>query len=268
MTKVTLKALPALQFPDGTALPALKAEELEEPVADDLALPPFAESVPVPPPSRSPWQYLVAMVGGAQSRYLTHRQAWELRRDEHESRHQIALDREAAIQERRNAEGFRQRLLEKFGPMMIDAERQRQLDRERSLRSEGLDRAVALSHRQAWLRFSGGEFERHVAWLYARQGWSAHLTPVTGDGGVDIVLKRGSNTMVVQCKAHASPQGAPILRDLFGAMADFKATGAILCTFMGVTDAGRDFASRNRIQVLDVDALVSMAKQVSGLKVK
>lgn len=68
-----------------------------------------------------------------------------------------------------------------------------------------------------WKNLSGAAFERAVAFFFERRGGTAALTKVTGDGGVDIVLKLGSKTFWCQCKGHAKPIPVGAIRQIAGA---------------------------------------------------
>jgi len=80
---------------------------------------------------------------------------------------------------------------------------------ERSLldRQDGLASIRALS----WARF-----ETLVAEAYRRRGYSVFPTSANGpDGGVDLVLKKDGNTLLVQCKQwKAWKVGVKVIREL------------------------------------------------------
>jgi len=95
------------------------------------------------------------------------------------------------------------------------------------------------------------DFERHVAGLLRCGGWHVRLTPVTGDGGVDIVARKGNRHAVVQCKRWEDPVGEREVRDLFGAQSHAKASEAILVTTSRFTEPARSFAAANNITLVD-----------------
>jgi len=52
---------------------------------------------------------------------------------------------------------------------------------------------------------SGPEFEAYVGGVLRYNGYLVEVTKVTGDCGVDIVARRGSQKIAVQCKRYAKP---------------------------------------------------------------
>jgi len=97
--------------------------------------------------------------------------------------------------------------------------------RGRSLvdKQEGLVSIRALS----WARF-----ETLVAEAYRRQRYSVSRTSGNGpDGGVDLVLRKDGNTLLVQCKQwKAWKVGVKVIRELYAVMMVKRADGAIVVT--------------------------------------
>ena len=83
-------------------------------------------------------------------------------------------------------------------------------------------------------------------------GYDARVTQFQGDHGVDLILTRGSETVVVQCKHHPlSTIGEPVLRDLFGAMHDLRADRGFLVTTGQVSRAARQWGTGKPIETWD-----------------
>jgi hypothetical protein len=77
---------------------------------------------------------------------------------------------------------------------------------------EGLE----LSRREYWTRMSGHQFEVAFGKLMLRLGYDVRVTPASGDGGVDLVLKRDGATTIVQCKAWGNQVPPAPVRELQG----------------------------------------------------
>jgi restriction system protein len=138
-----------------------------------------------------------------------------------------------------------------------------------------LDVAVALvrhRHRRRWLRTLQGflglsptEFEQAVAGLLRRLGYR-HVTAVGGAGdlGADIVCRGGAGELVVvQCKRYAPGHrvGSPDIQRFIGmAFIHHRAARAIFVTTSEYTQAARRLARDHRIQLIDGDRLVELAK--------
>ncbi len=87
------------------------------------------------------------------------------------------------------------------------------------------------------------EFEAEVGRWLRRDGWRIEHRGGTGDGGIDIVAKKGRETLAIQCKryAEATPVTASQLRDLYGAAIAEGATGAVMVTTGRVSKAAREW---------------------------
>lgn len=110
-----------------------------------------------------------------------------------------------------------------------------------------------------WMSLSGADFERDMATLCRRLGYSVETTPASGDEGVDLVLRRRGKKIVVQCKSHKSPVGPAVVRELYGSMIASKADKAILACTGGFTSGVRNFAKGKPIELVSASGLVELA---------
>jgi len=79
------------------------------------------------------------------------------------------------------------------------------------------------------------------------------------DGGVDIVLSRGSDRYFVQCEQWKARQvRVTTVRELYGVMAAQGAAGGYVVTSGVFTDEARRFAERREIELLGGDQLVEI----------
>lgn len=91
------------------------------------------------------------------------------------------------------------------------------------------------------------DFERVVAELLSRQGYSVELTPATRDGGFDIRAASdsalGSFLYLVECKKYAEdrPVGVGIVRSLHGVVHATGATAGVLVTTSNFTRTAVEF---------------------------
>lgn len=110
-----------------------------------------------------------------------------------------------------------------------------------------------------WDSLTGLQFEREVANLFSRSGYSAQLTPASDDKGVDIILGNGT---IIQCKAHKKPIGPAVARELYGTLRAHKARTAILISKSGFTRGVIQFARGKPIQLWDLKSLIEMQKKL------
>jgi len=87
-------------------------------------------------------------------------------------------------------------------------------------------------------------FENHCATLLRTAGWSAALTPHTGDQGADIIARRGEISLVVQCKLYNSPVGNSAVQEAIAARAFYGATHAAVVSNQPYTASARELANR------------------------
>lgn len=100
------------------------------------------------------------------------------------------------------------------------------------------------------------EFEKMIAELYQKLGYSVELTKQTRDGGKDIYLAYkndiGSFLYLVECKKYAkdNPVGVGIVRGLYGvqALESKKVTGSIIATTSYFTSDAKQYIMEKQIQ--------------------
>src|SRR4030042_120917 len=91
------------------------------------------------------------------------------------------------------------------------------------------------------------EFEELVGEAYRRQGYTVRENSGAGpDGGVDLVLKKDGNSLLVQCKQWRSMKiGVKVVREMYGVMKANHPSGAIVITSGMFTQAANGFAAGN-----------------------
>lgn len=108
------------------------------------------------------------------------------------------------------------------------------------------------------------EFEMLVGEAFRLRGYRVTETGGGGaDGGVDLVLAKGGEKFLVQCKQwKAYKVGVDVVRALFGVMAARGATGGFVVTSGRFTADARNFAQGRNIELIDGPLLFSMIQQV------
>ncbi len=96
-------------------------------------------------------------------------------------------------------------------------------------------------------------FERLVAEYFRRRGFAVEQGGgAQPDGGVDLTLRRGGDTYLVQCKHwRARRVGVTTVRELYGVMAARGAAGAYVVTSGAFTADAEAFAVGREIQLVD-----------------
>ena len=168
--------------------------------------------------------------------------------------------RRQAERAQQEAEEERERVRREAERAQQEAERKRERARREAERAQQeAERKRRRKLRDFWMSLSGREFEHELATLYRKQGYEVQSTPTTGDGGVDLIIRKNGERIVVQCKSHKYPVGPAIVRELYGSMHHFRADSAILACTGGFTSGVRDFVKGKPIELISAPELVMMA---------
>lgn len=112
------------------------------------------------------------------------------------------------------------------------------------------------------------DFELLVGEAYRRQGYRVEETGGGGpDGGVDLILRRNGETVLVQCKRWKQDRkvDAPTVRQLRGAVARDRAARGIFVTCSEFTaEAVSEAKGQPPIELVNGAALLELVKQAQG----
>ena len=113
-----------------------------------------------------------------------------------------------------------------------------------------------------WVNLSGYQFETEVANLYSKLGYSSTVTRATGDGGVDIVLRKGMERIAVQCKHHKNKVGPNDVRALQGVVYNGNYSYGIFVSLNGFTPTvTQEIANgKVKIELVELNDLIVMEK--------
>lgn len=104
------------------------------------------------------------------------------------------------------------------------------------------------------------EFELLIAEAFRHRGFNVQDRGGQGpDGGVDLVLTKGSERHLVQCKQwRATKVGVAVVRELYGVMSAEGATGGFVVTSGAFTPDAVEFARGRNMQLLDGTQLIPL----------
>ena len=110
------------------------------------------------------------------------------------------------------------------------------------------------------------EFEMLVGEAFRLQGFSVVETGGGGaDGGIDLVLTKGSEKFLVQCKQwKAYKVGVEIVRELYGVMAAKGAAGGFVVTSGSYTKDAQEFAAGRNVRLMDGPKLHALLRQAKA----
>ena len=131
--------------------------------------------------------------------------------------------------------------------------------------------AEAANRTDAVAQMDWRKFEALVGEYFRRQGYTVIETGGGGpDGGVDVLLQKGSDRYLVQCKHwRALRVGVAPVRELYGAMAARRVAGGFLVTSGDFTEEARRFAQGREVQLINGKKLMAgIRKQAGAVRVE
>ena len=104
------------------------------------------------------------------------------------------------------------------------------------------------------------EFELLMAEAFRRRGFGVEDRGGQGpDGGIDLVLAKGKERHLVQCKQwRATKVGVAVVRELYGVMSAEGAAGGFVVTSGSFTQDAAEFARGRNIQLMDGAQLLQL----------
>lgn len=100
------------------------------------------------------------------------------------------------------------------------------------------------------------EFEQLVGEAFRQRGYAVEETAPGPDGGVDLVLRKEGEKLLVQCKQwRAFKVGVSVVRELYGVVAAQGAAGGFVITSGQFTREARSFALGRNVHLIDGEQL-------------
>ena len=107
---------------------------------------------------------------------------------------------------------------------------------------------------------SGPEFESYVAAKFRSAGYRVAATRVTGDFGVDLIVRKGNARIAIQCKRHSSAVGVDAVQQVVAGAAVHRCTSTMVVSNQEFTPAAVTLArshdcklvGRSRLQALPI----------------
>ena len=104
----------------------------------------------------------------------------------------------------------------------------------------------------------GGGFEHACLLALHDTGWSATLTPQTGDQGVDILARKNDISLAIQCKNYRTPIGNSAVQEVHAGMTFYEADIGVVVSLSGYTPSATQLAKKLRILLLDQVSLENL----------
>ena len=138
----------------------------------------------------------------------------------------------------------------------------------RSKRKKLLSGVVNAKSTEALNAMSWQEFELLVGEGFRQQGYQVTENGGGGaDGGIDLVLRKGGDKFLVQCKQwKAFTVGVTVVRELYGLMAAHGAAGGFVVTSGTFTDEAKSFANGRNLTLMGGPDLVGFIKRAQAAR--
>lgn len=115
------------------------------------------------------------------------------------------------------------------------------------------------------------DFERVIARMFEKKGFTVKMTTQTRDGGKDIFVAKNdlfSFLFYVECKKYApdKPVGIDVIQRLYGVISAEKVTGGIVATTSHFTKPAKDYIQEHQLEhqltLQDYDAISDILKSL------
>lgn len=117
------------------------------------------------------------------------------------------------------------------------------------------------THENFWSHLKGKDLEMVVANFFSKLGWQVKFTPTVGDGGVDLIMLKSNQKVLVQCKGLKGKTGVSVVRDAAGVNSLKKPSQFIVISPNGFTSGSIEFAKKSKITLMDWKSLSNLAKE-------
>ncbi|WP_227936441.1 restriction endonuclease [Alkalihalobacillus deserti] len=110
---------------------------------------------------------------------------------------------------------------------------------------------------------SPAQFEEHIAELFRYLGYEAKVTPKTGDGGKDIILKRDGEMSLVECKKYTTTKvSRPDIQKFHSAIIDMNAKEGFFVTTGYFTQPALEYIVDKPISAIDLPRLLNIIEEI------
>lgn len=109
-------------------------------------------------------------------------------------------------------------------------------------------------------KMSGEEFEEFLEVIFKDMGYKTILTPITGDYGADLLVKKSGVKTVIQAKRWKSTVGVEAVQQVVAAMKYYKAREALVITNSYYSQNAINLAKVNNVRLWDRGDVIKLIK--------
>jgi len=114
------------------------------------------------------------------------------------------------------------------------------------------------------------DFEKIIAQLFRRGGFSVQETSYTGDYGADLVASKGEERVAIQVKRYGPTNSVGVgeVNQVLGGMRYYDCNRCLVITTSRFTPAAIEMAKRAKVVLWDWDVLVRQIQKVCGISLR
>ncbi|EIL94075.1 restriction endonuclease [Rhodanobacter spathiphylli] len=119
-------------------------------------------------------------------------------------------------------------------------------------------------------KMSWQQFEQLAGEAFRRQGYAVEETGLGGaDGGIDLILRKGGQTTLVQCKQWQNWQvGVKVAREMYGLLVHHKADAVKIVALGDYTSDARRFAQGKPIELIHGGELIATVRSLQKTRAR
>jgi HJR/Mrr/RecB family endonuclease len=139
----------------------------------------------------------------------------------------------------------------------------RNINQRRIVQEQAKFRVLRDSEYQKLISMSPSNFEKYVADLFTSRGFDAELTPLTGDGGKDIILRKNNEISIVECKRYNENNkvSRPEIQKFHSALIDMNAKEGYFVTTGYFTQPAMTYSIDKPIKLIDLPRLIELIEE-------
>lgn len=103
--------------------------------------------------------------------------------------------------------------------------------------------------------FSGIEFEKFIAHLFKKMGYSVTMTKTTGDQGIDLIVKKNGHSIGVQTKCYSSSVSNKAIQEVAAGIKYYNLQKGLVVTNNYFTQSAIELANSNDVIIWDREIL-------------
>lgn len=115
-------------------------------------------------------------------------------------------------------------------------------------------------------RMRGTDFEAYLGLLFQHSGYRVERTPIRGDFGADLILRKGRESIAVQAKRSRAGVGVSAVQEIAAARNHYGTDQAWVVTNSYFTKPACSLARSNRVVLVDRDGLRRLMERAQPVR--